>query len=73
MSPPPAPEALRIAPTPVERLVPVAAAGIRSFVAVRRRSPRLDPWLAAGNKALIAQGGQMLTEHVALLRRKGHA
>jgi hypothetical protein len=52
--------------------VPVAAAGIRSFEAVRRRYPRLDPWLVARNKALIAQGGQMLKEHVALLRRKGH-
>ena len=67
------PEALRIAPTPVERLVPVAAAGIRSFEAVRRRSPRLDPWLVARNEALIAQGGQALKERVALLRRNGHS
>ena len=66
------PEALRIAPTPVERLVPLAAAGIRSFEAVRRRSPRLDPWLVARNEALIAQGGQALKERVALLRRNGH-
>ena len=66
------PEALHIAPTPAERLVPVAAAGIRGFEAVRRRYPRLDPWLVARNDALIAQGGTMLKERVALLRRKGH-
>jgi hypothetical protein len=40
------PEALDIAPTPAERLVPVAALGIRSLEAVRRRWPeRLDQWL----------------------------
>jgi hypothetical protein len=40
--------------------------------AVRRRYPRLDPWLVARNDALIAQGGTMLKERVALLRRNGH-
>jgi hypothetical protein len=66
------PESLRIAPTPAERLVPVAAAGIRGFEAVRRRYPRLDPWLVARNEALMAQGGTMLKERVAPLRLEGH-
>jgi hypothetical protein len=68
------PEALDIAPTPAERLVPVAAVGIRSLEAVRRRWPeRLDQWLVARNEALIAQGGQTLKDRAALLRRNGHA
>lgn len=71
--PPGYPVALRIALTPAERLVPVAAAGIHGLEAVRRRYPRLDPSLVAGNEALIAQGGTVLKERVALLRRKGHA
>jgi hypothetical protein len=65
-------DALQIAPTHAERVVPAIAAAVHAIEAIRRRVPRADAWLLARNEALIARGERTLKQRVAAASRAGH-